>query len=209
MSWGDKWGSKWGQPAFPFKEFGRAKIWKHLQYAPNIQAFVDILADCYAIVDEASTAVATKVGINSASGLELDDWGEMVGFPRNGADDDLYRRAIKAAARRLFASGKPDDFYDIVNALSPTATVRIAEVFPACMIVWIQSASVEESRIIAKLLDGVPGLGICAIWIEAEAQVFTWGHSTEAIPVEYSWDHSTGTIPADEKAGMAKANIIQ
>jgi hypothetical protein len=211
MTWGNKWGDKWGAPlsAFSYQTFAETQIWKHLQYLPNIRALLDLIAECVGTLDVDIVQVATNVGIDSATGAALDDWGDLVDFPRLGANDDVYRRAIKAAARRLFASGRPDDFYDVISIASPTAIVKLLEIFPACVWVWIIASTVEESQILGSLLDGVPGLGICATWIESESQVFTWGHTDNDVPVEYHWGHTDGDIPDGEKAGFAFANVIQ
>lgn len=211
MSWGDEWGDPWGDPlaTFDYVQFGQTQTWKHLQYLPNIRKVIDLIAEAVTEVDAAAVDVASNVGIELATALELDDIGDQVNFPRLGANDPLYRRALKAAARRLLASGRPDDFYDIVAIASPGSIVKLTEIFPACLLLWIQSQTLEEARIIASLLDGVPGLGICAFWIEFESQVFTWGHSSNDVPVEFSWDHSSGDIPADEKAGMGRVASIQ
>lgn len=210
MTWGMQWGITWGGVAgFDYRDIVKRRIWKHLERAPNLntQAMLVEMAETWNTLDASTVAVIASVGIENARGDELDDWGLMVGFPRLGAADPLYRRSIRAAARKLLAGGTLGDFYDVVELVSPGTKVSIAE-GSASIIIWVASLSTVEQSIVGSLFAGLPGRGIGASWVEHDEQVFTWGYSDGSVNVDWSWDYSDGSIPVNEKAGMAYAHTI-
>jgi hypothetical protein len=210
MTWGMQWGTTWGGvAAYDYRDIVKRRLWKHLERAPNVntRAMLIEMAETWNILDLSTVEVINAVGIEQAKGDELDEWGAMVGFPRLGAADALYRRSIKAAARKLLAGGTLGDFYDVVELVSPGTKVSIAE-GSASILIWVASLSSIEQSIVGSLFAGLPGRGIGASWIEHNEQVFTWGHSDGDVPVEYSWDYSDGSIPAGEKAGFGYSHVI-
>jgi hypothetical protein len=210
MSWGQEWGGPWGGPAgFDYRDIVRRRLWKYLDRLPNFRATMNDIAVLWNMLDDQTRGVIASVGVETARDDELDEWGLLVGLPRLGADDALYRRSIKAAARRLLAGGTLGDFYDIVELVSPGTKVSIGESFPAGIMIWIHAISPIEQSIVASLFAGVPGRGIGAGWIQSDEKVFTWGSADVPVPVNYHWGSADGGVPDDQTAGWGSANVIQ
>jgi hypothetical protein len=209
-TWGSQWGSQWGgsEGAFDFRALLKSHRWKQLEFAENWIKLEQFMADALAMFDAWVTDEARRVGIDSAVGDELDDWGAMVGMPRNGMDDALYVRAIKARARATMGHGDPQTFYDVVAIFSGgNAKATLIEAFPAKITIWLHGLTYAEQRQVGALFDGVPGLGIgCFIVIVDPNGVFQWsGPSTPTVTRHWSGPSS----PASEHAGFAGGVTVQ
>ncbi len=214
MKWGDKWGDKWGCPSFQeFRELCDQYQWKQLDHAPNWHKLCEILVETFAPVDDKIREMGERVGLDQAVGDEVDQWGAAVKQPRWGASDDLYKRAIKAAARKTFSQGRPHDFIDIAELINPEVGVTIQEVFPAAVRLFFRNLSADEQRILFGLMrhtedtPGVAGLAIGTQLVEVDERgVFEWSYlndDSSKLPVDYHWDHTDHDIPGDQIAGFA------
>lgn len=205
--WGQEWGFLWPGDAdsFDFDAFGKSKLWKQLDYAENVRKMVEVMAAVWAELDGATMSELARVGIDAATGDELDDWGLRLGPARNGTADDLYRRILKAEARKALGEGDVQTIYDIVTIFSPTAKATLMEGFPASWVIWLHFLTADEQKQVGALLDGVPGLGIGATAaIVDPAGVFQWG--TASGPITKHWGSSAA--PSSEQAGFASGVVI-
>jgi len=209
-TWGSPWGSQWGgsEGAFDFRSLLKSHRWKQLEFAENWIKFEQFIADAMTLFDAWVTDESRRVGVDSAVGDELDDWGSMVGMQRNGMVDALYIRAIKARARATMGHGDPTTFHDIVEIFSGgLAKATLIEAFPAKIIIWLHGLTSEEQRQVGALFAGVPGLGIgCVIVIVDPNGVFQFsGPNTPTVTRHWSGPSS----PASEHAGFAGVVTIQ
>lgn len=207
MTWGSEWGSEWGgEHAYDFQAKAYARVWKQLEYATNLHTLLDIIAELMSGVDAELDAIASQVGIDSALGEELDDYGKRFGVQRIGASDELYKRVIKATVRKAIGEGEISTFYDVIDLFSPTAKLTIVEQFPAMILIWIHNLTTEEMRRVADILRGVPALGIGAQATIVDSQgVFEWGGDETTVTCGWSGD----AAPSSESAGFAGSAIIQ
>ena len=211
MTWGTGWGFPWGclDGAFDFKALFNSKRWKQLDRAEQWDKLTTIMADIMSQPDGALVTQSGRVGIDSAYGDELDDWGELVDIKRNGMDDGLYVRAIKAAARKALGEADPGTIYDVVYIFAPDSKITLVEAFPASWIIWIHLLTEAEQRQVAAVLEGVPGLGIGAQAIVVDpGGAFQWSSTTGSVIVDRHWASTTGSVPSSESAGFASAVVI-
>lgn len=208
MTWGSGWGFPWGclLGAFDFEALFQSHRWKQLDRATQYNKLMGVIADILAQADGAVVTQASRVGIGAAYGDELDDWGAMVGIVRNGMDDELYQRAIKATARKALGEAEPGTIYDVCYIFAPTSKITLVEAFPANWIIWIHFLTSAEQTQVAAVLDGVPGLGIGAHAVVVDPNgVFQWsGPNTPTVTRHWSGPSS----PASEHAGFAGVVII-
>jgi hypothetical protein len=213
MTWGGLWGGLWGgdDDVFDFEALGASRLWKQLDYATKVRLFVSLMAQAWAEVDGATMGELARVGIDAATGDELDDWGARIGpTPRNGTSDDLYRRMIKVSARKALNQADPQTIYDIVAIFGLGAKATLLEGFPASWVVWLHGLTLEEQQQVGALLDGVPGLGIGAAAVTVDPDgVFQWGANDGSIIVTRHWDSNDGSVPSSDKAGFASLDVIQ
>ena len=209
MTWGMLWGGHWGgEPlGFDFLAFDLSKLWKQLDYAVNIRKMTTLFAETWTEMDSVTMTYLSNVGIDAASGDELDDWGLIIGSRRNGTDDTLYRRMIKVEFRKAIGEGDIQTIYDVVEIFSPTASATVVEGFPASWVIWLHNLSTAEQHQVTALMDGVPGLGIGANAVVVDpGGVFQWsGPNTPTVTRHWSGPSS----PASEHAGFAGGVTIQ
>lgn len=208
MRWGGKWGEKWGCPGLEdYRKLCESYQWKQLDHAPNWAALCRMLVETFAEVDDKiRERVVERVGLDQAEGAELDQWGAAVNQPRWGATDDLYRRAIKAAARKIYSEGAPYDFFDIAELVNPDVLLTIQEIFPACVRLYFTGLSADEQAVLFRLMKhtddnpGVAGLAICLQFVEIDPLgVFEWSYLNDDAsldPVDHHWDHTDHDIPS-------------
>lgn len=213
--WSQKWLQKWGCGPKPSDAYALAKTytWKQLDHAVEFIKLRDLLASIFDALDRKIGAVQVKVGLDKANGDELDQIGAMVGQPRLGADDDLYRQAIKARARASYAEGAIDDFWDVALLIEPNVIFTVQEVFPACIRLNLGGITPLQQTILFDLLRLVVGLGICVEFVELldEGELFEWSYLESApgdprvlYSVDRHWDfYPDHDIPPSQRAGFA------
>ncbi len=210
--WGMDWGETWGGALESFDFFAMCKrmTWKHLENLPNIQLLCTFFAEVFAELDSDSVTEAQRVGIDQATGEDLDGWGQMVGLPRRGAGDDLYRRGIKAATIAIFTQAEPGSIYDIAETVSPTGKVLLLEVFPACFRIYFFDMTADEQTIAGSVIGLCRGLGICALGVFVDPNgVFEWASIANPFAVERHWASTIiGSIPVADHAGFASVRPL-
>jgi hypothetical protein len=215
--WGGEWGSPWGcdeDPASKVEDICRLWLWWQYDRAPNMQALCAIFTEIFAEAEATAQGIQERVGLEGATGGELDAWGVLVNVTRNGVSDDLMRRKIKAGARAALGQGQPRDFFDVMTLIAPNSNPRFAEVFPACVRMFFDAVTVQEQEVIFELMRQVPTLGVCLQFAEVDpsGQVFEFSYlesdvgvnPRETFPVQWHWDYFPDRdIPASQKAGFA------
>lgn len=210
--WGAKWGIQWGCSPRDFHDVCAVYEWKQLENAKNFQILCQILVALAHQFSAQLDQLEGSSGIDGSHGAALDDWGDMLDERRFGAGDDLFRRQIKAKARKLFASGIADDFFDIISIINPNAKVVLQEAFPACIRLYFSSLTIAEQNIVFALLEDVPALTICLQYIQVDPDgVFEFSYlespfgvsPRQLFPIFHHWGHTDGDIPGNQTAGMA------
>lgn len=69
--------------------------------------------------------------IQSAIGLQLDNLGTILGEPRNGTTDDIYRVLLLTRITRNNSEGTPEDLIGIFNTIMGAVFSIYYEIFPA------------------------------------------------------------------------------
>lgn len=202
--WSDEWAAKWGCSLEDINQLTLLEIctryiwWQHRDH-PNIQTLCLVFAVLFSRLDVKLQQVVFARGVDGSTGGELDNWGAMVGQPRNGASDALYRAVIKAKARSSLGSGNISDFFDVAILISPQSDPRFLEAYPACVRMFFSDAiSDAERTFMLSLMRGVPGLGICISFVEVDDDgVFEFSYLEDDLskdPVDFHWGHTDGDI---------------
>jgi hypothetical protein len=124
------------------------------------RALVETLAERFAHEDEVELELYTKQWIDAAEGALLDAAGELVGEPRQGRSDDLYRLWIRARVRINRTQGKIRDSYHLVRLIAgEDVTVHYIPTPPAAYIVTVDDTDVDPAELF-KLLNAVRPAGV-------------------------------------------------
>ena len=208
MTWGSEWGFLWGGDlvAYDFQSLFDSKMWKQLDYATNLRKLLNVAVIGLSDLDDNAVSRSEAIGIDRAIAGDLDDWGARVGISRNGMLDDIYRRAIKATARKAFGNGDVQTFYDIMRVFTGSANnLTLVESFPANILLWFHNLDLSEQRQIGALFSGAEGLGIgLSMAVVDPDGVFQWAGDNWTPTRGWTGDN---TSPSDS-AGFAGGVVI-
>jgi hypothetical protein len=130
---------------------------------PKLQAL--LASYLQQVQDAENAAYSLYVGllIFSATGDALDMLGDLVGQPRDGRSDAVYRVWIEARARVLRSNGKPEEILGIIRlVLDPSASVTLLEFVEATIRITLIGTTVTPilATQVAELVRHAKAQGI-------------------------------------------------
>jgi len=93
--------------------------------ADNVNGVLTVLAQRAQSIEEAINTVESGRRLANAVGQQLDGIGEIVGQPRNGQDDPLYRIFIMGAIAKNNSNGALGSVTEIAQALFQAAAIFV------------------------------------------------------------------------------------
>jgi len=113
-------------------------------------------------LEDVNASLMTEPIIDSSSGDQLDVLGRIVGQPRDGRTDEIYRLWIKARIQLNRSSGTAEEILNLVRLITGLADseVRISDYYPAAFIVWELVDSGVDPDTILELINLARGAGI-------------------------------------------------
>jgi hypothetical protein len=97
--------------------------------SPRLQAFIEVLlTQVQELEDEANAVLSTS--LDNSEGDALDQYGALVGEPRDGLSDEEYRKFILVRIRANRSNGNPEVIAGILADLSGGA-VKYRLLYPA------------------------------------------------------------------------------
>jgi hypothetical protein len=100
-----------------------ARLIERYKEKPNLIAFMSIYPQKLQELESAVHGFVQGKWVDDAEGVQLDKLGFMVGAPRRGYDDDLYRLLIKVQIKINCAEGRAEDLIDIYRDLTSSSLV--------------------------------------------------------------------------------------
>lgn len=82
------------------------------------KAFIGGISDASQALEDLIFDVLTSSLLDSAKGVTLDQWGDLVNIKRDGFSDKRYRQFIKAGILIRVSTGKPDEITRAWRALT-------------------------------------------------------------------------------------------
>lgn len=174
VEWGDKsWGSGyWGTPGYDVIQVSRnistaTREWDSgltIASGSNIRALLRALLSVSDRIDTDLEEIYEQQHINSATGADLDKWGQLVDVNRQtGESDDKYRARIKAEFRQATMETTFDQFVEFIASVLNTNVDNVTLLFnfdpdPATVTVSMQSSVFDGLNLtntgVQDLLDG-------------------------------------------------------
>lgn len=145
---------------------------------PNVRALVETLAERFAAEDAVECELYRTQWISTATGPLLTAIGELVGEPRLGRADDLYRVWIQARVRINRTQGTIPDSYHLIRLVAgKDAQIIYTPEYPAAYVLEVNGGTPVDPNEMYKLLDAVrpAGVGMSLIYTPYEdpATLFT------------------------------------
>jgi hypothetical protein len=159
------------------------RIYQQFKDDPVLVALVrDVIAPQFQALEDAGQAVALMLSIDPVTsdpdsplygigrGVQLDVIGRIVGQPRGGISDEVYRPYLRARIRTNRSSGSPDDLYAVFVALfGVTGSATILPAPPAGLIFRVDNPglSVAEDAALFAFLRAAKDGGV-RLYIETQ-----------------------------------------
>lgn len=114
------------------KEQARNRLLEQYKRKFVIEKYLDILVGCpIQDLEDAYFTLFEQLNINTVSGDQLDQIGDIVGQPRLGLKDDEYRISIKGRIGVNNSKGTIDNIIQIWKFMSGADNIIVTENFPA------------------------------------------------------------------------------
>lgn len=154
-----------------------ALLLSQFQRAPRIVGLVRALAGPAQMLEDIGFDVMLTDSVDVAPGVVLDRWGRLVGEPRRGASDDVYRPFVQARITANNALGSPDDFIDLWQTVTGAEQVRFIALDPAAFMLRVlpdSPLSDELRERIRNFINSIRPAGIGLVMIEALPGALTY-----------------------------------
>ena len=165
----------------------RARVLAQYANLPRLTALVGELAARVQDLEAALFDVVQVTSIGTAYGIWLDRLGAVVGEPRAGVSDALFRRYLGARVRANTSRGTLEDVIAVVTLwnAAPFPGLLLRELGRATLQVDLDGLDVTDAPALrlARLLRGTRSAGVALelLWQgEAGSKIFTF--ATSALP---------------------------
>lgn len=145
--------------------------------SPKIVALAEILSEQYQDLENDAHACITDRMLSVAEGVQLDQYGAIVGWPRLGFGDDDYRRLIAVAIAINTSDGGAETVSYVLQQLTGADTVWYRQLGPAhYTCTWALASDTAQAwlDVINAQMPKVVGSGVSWTLIEADStEAFT------------------------------------
>lgn len=210
------WGTtETGEPGSPFVPIppgqldcvttARERLYKQFEAPrPNWTALSELIGELFCDVSRQQGQINSLRYVSTASGVQLDEIGELVGRPRNGLPDDDYRRAIVAAANALITSGTVPEILDLVRTLfGDSVSIDYQEFYPASFRLCVFPLAPPDFDLLLQILADTPPAAVAALLCTFDPdEIAGWDTTTgnDAGPPLASWTSTTGPDADDARS---------
>jgi len=156
---------------------------------PRICALTRAMADGAQVMEDQLFALLVDRDLQTATGAQLDQWGELVGEQRGGLGDDDYRRFIQARIKANRSGGSTDELIAIWQLVTgPSVAVRESALYPAGLQLWtVREAAMTDDvarRVQRIMLDTARPSGISIDLVEAISGYLGFIGNPDAFPLD-------------------------
>lgn len=137
--------------------------------SPRYQDLIRSIVDPCQAIEDNLIALLNLRSVETATGQQLDNLGEIVGQPRDGRTDEEYRLWIHARILANRSTGTPDDSIEIMKLIASEATTTLIEYYPAAYSVQAYGLT-DDPHTVAEILQAVKPAGV-HFWFESSSVV--------------------------------------
>lgn len=105
----------------------RARLTQQWKTSTNILALLDAISEQVQAAEDALYPLLLLTDIDTMTGDALEQIGELVNEPRNGATDADYRVAIRSKIALICGSGTPDNLLDAFERITASVAMYLWE----------------------------------------------------------------------------------
>ncbi len=121
-----------------------AKLRQQDKGKEKIERFLSIIAAPFQEIEDAAWQLFTQRGIDTAVGVQLDRIGKIIGQPRDGRTDEVYRRFLSARIVVNKSGGTVDEILRVAELVldDEDVTLTLASGGPAQLLLKLEDAPV-------------------------------------------------------------------
>ncbi|BBO74388.1 hypothetical protein DSCW_18050 [Desulfosarcina widdelii] len=140
----------------------QARLLMQYRHSPNIAALIQALyGQPVQGVEDAVASLTGRLSIDDSEGAQLDGIGRIVGTPRAGWSDAIYRILLKARCGQLVSRGTLEDIISVWRIISQAETIRVVEVYPAQVDLYAdEPIDGDISQFVYDLMQKVSAAGV-------------------------------------------------
>ncbi len=131
--------------AYDYEGEALSRLTSQFQDAPNVRALVRELVRGLNAVDADIEALAAARSIDNAYGALLDYIGAVLGVPRSGRTDEVYRSALRFRQIVLRADGTPTSLLRGLKFLTQPTDAQLIEQYPASVLLFTNGETVPTT----------------------------------------------------------------
>lgn len=120
-----------------------ARLIERLKGQPRIAAIIEAFSAQTQGQEDSGWQLKVSRWVSSAAGAQLDGIGEIVGEPRSGKGDDIYRTYLTARILVNLSSGTADELLALALLLTSTGSSTLHEYYPAALLIDIGYESLD------------------------------------------------------------------
>lgn len=159
---------------------------------PNFRAFIKTAAIEVQELEDTLWACIVERFLSRAVGAQLDQYGEVVGEPRNGLLDGEYREFLQARIWTNLSHGTPDEMTAILAVIARAVSeVHYYPLYPAaCAFDYTSlfaSSQAARDRINAQMIEAAPAGVLIDYIVEARPDYFGFADDPDALPFTEGW----------------------
>lgn len=136
---------------------GLSRLLSQFKDSPNVEGLLSSFLEELQLFENSIEEVSAAFDIDTAIGVQLDVLGRIVGQPREGRIDDVYRLWINARILINQSSGTAEEIYQVVSLLTgdmAPGSFKIEENYPAGFLFTIyNSISQEDVQTIKDIVE--------------------------------------------------------
>lgn len=174
----------------------KSRLTNQFSEAPRITALTEAMITPVQDVEELADDVKNLRWIATASGKQLDGCGYIVGEPRQGRDDEEYRKWILFRIFVNTSNATPEDLMHGLRFLTDPDDVQYMEQYPATAILFTDGPNVPEN--IQPVMQGLSPAAIADVPV-----MVTFAH---APPFRFSKEPPAGELFVNNDADYLTAN---
>jgi len=163
---------------FDHESLAIARLVEQYKDKEKFTQFIGKCAAQFQDVEQVSFDIISSMVLDSATGVQLDGIGDIVGEARQGRTDDAYRVRIKARVRINTSAGRTEDLLSIYSLLIPDAQVVLNEYPPAGFILLVTGVAIPIVDDLADILNEAKSAGVRTI--------FEWSPTTPELTFSFA-----------------------
>jgi len=152
-----------------------ANLESQFQNSPNLKAVLRAIVGEVQALEDAIYSTTVDRFLENARGVQLDQYGRVLGAGRGGLSDNAYRQILSARILGNRSSGSIARLLDIYRILNGGGEVDVDQVYPNTLIFYAlhpQSTTAEQRRRIRDWMRAAKKAGVSLKLIEAPDDYF-------------------------------------